>query len=140
MTCLTPVSGRSAGGGHGNSLQYSCLGNPMDRGGWQATVHGVTKELETMEHACHTTPQLICNLQNVVLISAVQQSDSVMSGECVISSVLSRHHKNLKRRTLKPSDRLCLSSRTDQCYSSVLQLRVTAQLYLENKGKYILKA
>ena len=29
-----------------NPLQYSCLGNPMDRGAWQATVHGVTKELD----------------------------------------------------------------------------------------------
>ena len=36
-------SGRSPGGGHGNPLQYSCLEHPMDRGGWQATVHGVTK-------------------------------------------------------------------------------------------------
>ena len=34
---------RSPGGGHGNPLQYSCLENPMDRGAWQATVHGVTK-------------------------------------------------------------------------------------------------
>jgi len=31
----------SAGGGNGNPLQYSCLGNPMDRGAWWATVHGV---------------------------------------------------------------------------------------------------
>ena len=30
--------------GNGNPLQYSCLENPMDRGAWQATVHGVTKE------------------------------------------------------------------------------------------------
>ena len=36
-------SGKSPGGGNGNSLQYSCLENPMDRGAWQATVHGVTK-------------------------------------------------------------------------------------------------
>ena len=39
-------SGRSPGEGNGNPLQYSCLGNPMDRGAWQATVHGVTKELD----------------------------------------------------------------------------------------------
>ena len=39
---LIPGSGRSAGGGNGNPLQYSCLDN-MDRGAWQATVHGVTK-------------------------------------------------------------------------------------------------
>ena len=38
-----PGLGRSPGGGHGNPLQYSCLENPMDRGAWRATVHGVTK-------------------------------------------------------------------------------------------------
>ena len=37
-----PGLGRSPGEGHGNPLQYSCLENPMDRGAWQATVHGVT--------------------------------------------------------------------------------------------------
>ena len=38
-----PGLGRSLGGGHGKPLQYSCLKSPMDRGAWQATVHGVTK-------------------------------------------------------------------------------------------------
>ena len=38
-----PESGRSAGGGHGNPLQYSCVENPMDRGAWQTTVQGVAK-------------------------------------------------------------------------------------------------
>ena len=38
-----PGSGRFSGEGHGNPLQYSCLENPMDRGAWRATVHGVTK-------------------------------------------------------------------------------------------------
>ena len=38
-----PGSGRSPGGGHGNLVQYSYLENPMDRGDWQATVHGVAK-------------------------------------------------------------------------------------------------
>ena len=38
-----PESGRSSGGGNGNRLQYSCLENPMDRGAWRATVHGVTR-------------------------------------------------------------------------------------------------
>ena len=37
-----PGSARSPGEGNGNPLQYSCLENPMDRGAWQATVHGVT--------------------------------------------------------------------------------------------------
>ena len=38
-----PGSGRSSGEGHGNSLQYSCLENPMDRGAWQPMVHRVTE-------------------------------------------------------------------------------------------------
>ena len=38
-----PRSGRSPGVGSGYPLQYSCLGNPIDRGGWGATLHGVTK-------------------------------------------------------------------------------------------------
>ena len=42
-TGSVPGSGRSPGGGHGNPLQYSCLENPMDRGAWSATVHGVSK-------------------------------------------------------------------------------------------------
>ena len=37
-----PGLGRSPGEGNGNPLQYSCLENPMDRGAWQATVHGVS--------------------------------------------------------------------------------------------------
>ena len=40
----THRSGRSPEGGNGNLLQYSYLGNPMDRGAWWAAVHGVTKE------------------------------------------------------------------------------------------------
>ena len=38
---LIPGLGRSPGEGNGNALQYSCLENPMGRGAWQATVHGV---------------------------------------------------------------------------------------------------
>ena len=42
-------SGRSPAEGNGNPLQYSCLGNPMDRGAWWATVHGVSKSILAME-------------------------------------------------------------------------------------------
>ena len=42
---LIPGSGRSPAGGHGNPLQYSCLGNAMDREAWRATVHGVAQRL-----------------------------------------------------------------------------------------------
>ena len=44
-----PGLGRSPGEEHGNPLQYSCLENPMDRGAWQATVHGGHKESDTKE-------------------------------------------------------------------------------------------
>ena len=40
---LIPVLGRSFGEGNGSPAQYSCLGNPMDRGAWRATIHGVAK-------------------------------------------------------------------------------------------------
>ena len=44
---------RYSGGGHGNPFQYSCLENPMDRGAWWATVHGVTKSWTQMSNlAC----------------------------------------------------------------------------------------
>ena len=43
---LIPGSGRSPAGGHGNPLQYSCLGNAMDRGAWWAIIDRLAKELD----------------------------------------------------------------------------------------------
>ena len=43
---LIAGSGGAPGKGNGNPLQYSCLGNPMDRSAWWAAVHGVAKELD----------------------------------------------------------------------------------------------
>ena len=58
-----PESGRSPGGGNGNLLQYSCLGDSMDRGAWQPTVHRVTKSQTQLKRlstfACMVT-QLSC--------------------------------------------------------------------------------
>ena len=48
---LIPGVGRSPEGEHGNALQCSYLGNPMDRVAWWAIVHGVMKELDMTEHA-----------------------------------------------------------------------------------------
>ena len=47
---------RSPEGGNGNPLQYSCLGNPMDRGAWWATVHGVTKSQTQLSNETTTNP------------------------------------------------------------------------------------
>ena len=44
-----PGLGRSRGERNGNPLQYSCLGNPMDRGAWWATVHGVARVRQDLE-------------------------------------------------------------------------------------------
>ena len=53
-----PGSGRSPGEGHGNPLQYSCQENPMDRGAWLTTDHGVTKSWTWLKrlnmHACNS--------------------------------------------------------------------------------------
>ena len=46
-----PGWGRSPGGGNGKPLQYSCLENPMDRGAWRVTLHGVAKSQDTTELA-----------------------------------------------------------------------------------------
>ena len=47
-------SGRYPGGGNGNSLQYSCLKNPVDRGAWHVTAHGVTESNNTEQRSTHT--------------------------------------------------------------------------------------
>ena len=53
-----PASGRSPGEDNGNALQYSCLGNAMDRGAWRAIVHGVTKESDTQRASLDQTQTL----------------------------------------------------------------------------------
>ena len=52
---LTLGSGRSPGGGNGSPLQYSCLETPMDRGAWQAPVHGVESDTASLKasHVVH---------------------------------------------------------------------------------------
>ena len=51
-----PGLGKSPGGGHGNPLQYSCLENPMDRGAWLATVHGVANSRTRLKRRFHSIP------------------------------------------------------------------------------------
>ena len=57
---LIPCLGRSPGEWNSNPLQYVCLENSMDRGVWQATVHGVEKKSDTTEHA-HTLEENIAS-------------------------------------------------------------------------------
>ena len=78
---LIPGLGRSPGGGHGNPLQYPCLGNPMDRGAWWAAVLGVTKA----GHDLVTKPPSAAMWTRAVLgagAAAVTEIDSVFPHDC----------------------------------------------------------
>ena len=59
-----PGSGRSPGEGNGNPLQYSYLGNPMDRGAWQATVHGIAR----VRYNLVTKPPPSCSAQTFLRV------------------------------------------------------------------------
>ena len=63
---LMPGSGRYPGAGNGNPLQYSCLGNFMDKGAWQAILHGVTKKSDTT--------QLLNNKQQKLFMESTKQA------------------------------------------------------------------
>ena len=59
-----PEQGRSPGVGNGNPLQYSCLGNPMDRGARQATVHGIAESDMTEHTHMHGIPSFFISSVN----------------------------------------------------------------------------
>ena len=72
-----PGSGRFLGEGNGNPLQYSCLGNTMDRGAWWATIHGVTKSRTRLS----TNVCKYCREKNMERKVGRQEcGDSVISG------------------------------------------------------------
>ena len=67
-----PGSGRSPAEGHGSPLQYSCLENPMDRGAWQATIHGViesdmTERLTLLNIYTHKYIYILCSSASLEL-------------------------------------------------------------------------
>ena len=76
-----PGPGRSPGEGNGNPLQYSCLRNPMDRGAWPATVHGVEKSQPQMSdqytHNMITGKKVL----NVVPCGSVVKNPPVNAGD-----------------------------------------------------------
>ena len=75
-----PGSGRSPGGGHGNPLQYSCLENPTDRGGWGVTVHGATKTRTQLSDFVHMRVNMysLCHVCKTEKLVAIYETDDHM--------------------------------------------------------------
>ena len=74
---LIPGSGRSPEEGHGNPLQYSCLENLIDRGAWQATVHGVTELVMTERLSMHgKLKRSVRHSQSISLLDFVYSKES----------------------------------------------------------------
>ena len=69
---LIPGSGRSPGEGNGNPLQYSCLGNPMDRGAWWAMVHRVTKSQTRLKQLSTYINYFNCPVKHLNLNFVIQ--------------------------------------------------------------------
>ena len=82
-----PGSGRSLGGGDGDPLHYSCLGNPMDREAWRATVHGGHKEPDMTEHM--STVKTQPEYGNTTWISDIPSTD-IVNGELPICALRSK--------------------------------------------------
>ena len=99
MQVWSPRLGSSAGGGHGNPLQCSCLGSPIDRGAWQATVCGVT-ESDTTEWLTHTytdthtppKPPLRTARADIFSVTVFLQksSDGDQEGAVTVSSLVNK--------------------------------------------------
>ena len=121
---LIPGSGRSPGEGNGNPFQYSYLVNPMDRGVWWATIHGVTKNQTWLNtHTCthriafHLlyTCELACKVIWICKLSEInfhiEQDSSVQFSHSVVSDSLRPHGLQHTRPPYpSPSPRVCSNS------------------------------
>ena len=84
---LITGSGRCPEGGHGNPLQYSCLENPVDRGAWQTTIHGVMKSRTRLSNLAHRQP--ICSI-------SLGKKPDVSQTDSLPITRLSRHRSTLR--------------------------------------------
>ena len=94
---LIPGLGRSPGGGNGNSLQYSCLGNPTNREDYWVTVHGVAKSLTQLGHWALMKSQLqICEVKRLCWMEVTGQIvvTSWRKGSVTLNGVMRNRFKN----------------------------------------------
>ena len=75
---MIPGLGRPPGGGNGNTLQYFCLKNPMDRGAWWATVQWVAKELDITEHGASECKTNLINIEMKTITITIRSNWSFM--------------------------------------------------------------
>ena len=112
-----PGLGRSLGGGNDNPLQYSCPGNPINRGAWKAPVQRVTRNQKTTEHTCiHTTPRHTHCPPGVLSVLLLTRMGTTMSSPILLMSrrgdggreeeerrglLLSQKHSGMKTQGIK---------------------------------------
>jgi len=90
-----PGSGNSPRGGHSNRLQYSCLENPMDRGAWRATVHGVTQSQTRLKRlSTHTQSH---SKTYILRLPGVRMQTSY---NCILYEKFIYYHQKMKKAVL----------------------------------------
>ena len=88
---LIPGLGRSPGEGNGNPLQYSCLENPIDRGAWWATVHGVVKSrTQLSDFTLLHMHMYVCVLSNSVMCDSCDPMDCSLPSSSVYGILQAR--------------------------------------------------
>ena len=94
-----PGLGRSPAGVNDNPLQYSCLGNPMDRGTWQATVHGLAKSQTYLSYSVHTHTFLLKYFEEEITISqGINNHSAILFQTKVTSSILCMSNPPKKKK------------------------------------------
>ena len=133
-----PGSGRSPGEGNGDPLQYSCLENPMDRGAWQATVHGIARvgwlRVGWLSHwAAATTPfnKVICKDSICNKVSLWGSIWSWIEGSTIqpSTSTNSLHYSSRQWHAVHQSNGAVPSSSSTSCvWTDLFQLSASSFL------------